>query len=52
MEKEKYCVTNWGAILKVVEIKANTVWVSDPKAVDAGMDIGINDIQLVFYVKG
>ena len=44
------CVTNWGAVLNVKGIRGNLVWVSDPDAVDAGMDIGVNDIQTIWKI--
>lgn len=47
------CVTTWGATLRVEKIKRTRglVTVSDPNAVDAGMDISINDIILIARKK-
>lgn len=44
------CVTNWGAVLNVKQISGNSLWVSDPNAVDAGMFIGMNDIQTMWKI--
>ena len=41
----KYCITHWGAILKVISVKDGLVWVSDPDAVDAGQDISTKEVD-------
>ena len=49
----KYVVTTWGAVLKLKRINKSKqlVTVSDPKCIDAGMDIGINDVVLMAREK-
>lgn len=42
----KYCITTWGAILKVNRVKDGLVWVSDPDAVDAGQDISTTEVSI------
>lgn len=48
-----YVITTWGAVLKLEEINKSKglVRVSDPKAIDAGQYIGINEIQLMARKK-
>ena len=41
----KYCLTNWGAILKVNAVKGGLVDVSDPDALDAGEYISGKDVH-------
>jgi len=45
------CITNWGAILNVKGMSGNSVWVSDPNAVDAGQCIGADEIQTMWKIS-
>lgn len=45
MEPIKYCVTRWGAVLKVSSVKGALVDISDPDAIDAGMFISTTDVM-------
>jgi len=52
------CLTTWGAVLAVVEdpktLKRpeSTVWITDPNAVDVGMDISLrSEVVLLWRVK-
>jgi hypothetical protein len=45
------CVTIWGAVLSVERISGNSICVSDPNAVDAGMYIGARDIQTMWKIR-
>jgi len=44
----KYCITSWGAILKVNSVKNGLVDVSDPDAVDAGQIISDKEVDTFF----
>lgn len=43
---EKYCITNWNAILKVKSVKNGLVDVSDPDAIDAGQFISAKEVDM------
>ena len=45
----KYCITHWGAILKVNRVENGLVWVSDPDAVDAGQDISTKEVDTYWH---
>lgn len=51
LEPNRFCITKWGATLRVNLIKSTTVLVSDPNSVDAGQWISINDIILMAKIK-
>lgn len=46
--QQKYCLTTWGAVLKVSSVKGNLVDVSDPDAIDAGQFISNRDVSVYF----
>ena len=45
------CVTNWDAVLNVVSVAGDSICVSDPDCVDAGMYIGAGDIQTMWKIS-
>jgi len=45
-EPIKYCLTNWGAVLKVNSVANGLADVSDPDAIDAGQYISDDDVSV------
>ena len=45
----KYCITKWGAILKVNSVKDGLVDVSDPDAIDAGQIISDKEVETYWH---
>lgn len=48
---ETFVITTWGACLKLNRLHDKVADISDPKAIDAGMAIHINEILLIVKPK-
>ena len=45
------CVTTWGAVLTVVSISDYLIGVTDHNAIDAGMYIGVDDVETMWKIR-